>query len=440
MLDNIKIGKFISKLRRDNGRTGEKFAEQLGVSAQAVSKWENGKCLPDTALLPEIAAVLGVSVDEILNPRNDAPQGFRLLSAYYGIGSKQRDVMHILRQYSFFDQREMHVNNGMFLGSPEADGLEYLTLVYQNESGVHMITCPEGGALRYSDGGKIISTEDEMTKLILIEGIPGSGKTVIAGKIAEHYRALGKAVDLYLEGPQHPADLGWTACIPIAQYPALLEKHAPLREEIKRNATLEGGYALVKYMKVDGGDKAFQDEMEAFCVYEGRVPDDTFFEMHCNRWRAFGKSAAKSDTLTIFESALLQMHVNELLFWRDTSEEKLIAHCKRLADMVRPLSPVLIYLSQPDIWQTIQRAAQERVAPGGDWIDYVIAYCENSPFGKQHGIKGFDGAMQFFALRKALEMRILGQLGIPYVVIEDLDYNWDDVWQKIVAYLNSLSV
>ncbi|MDR0949027.1 MAG: helix-turn-helix domain-containing protein, partial [Lachnospiraceae bacterium] len=58
MLDNYQVGNRISLLRREKGLTGEKFAEALGVTPQAVSKWENGKCLPETTLLPAIAKLL----------------------------------------------------------------------------------------------------------------------------------------------------------------------------------------------------------------------------------------------------------------------------------------------------------------------------------------------------------------------------------------------
>ncbi|MCL2014033.1 MAG: helix-turn-helix domain-containing protein [Oscillospiraceae bacterium] len=68
MIDNYRIGNHISFLRREKGLTGEKMAEQLGVSPQAVSKWENGKNLPETALLPAISALLGSSIDLILMP------------------------------------------------------------------------------------------------------------------------------------------------------------------------------------------------------------------------------------------------------------------------------------------------------------------------------------------------------------------------------------
>ena len=57
-----------------------------------------------------------------------------------------------------------------------------------------------------------------VTKLILLEGIPGSGKTTFARKIAEWFRRMGITVNLFSEGQSHPADLGWNACVPIALY------------------------------------------------------------------------------------------------------------------------------------------------------------------------------------------------------------------------------
>ena len=61
----INIGKNIKSLRRRTLLTQSQFAESLGISVQAVSKWENGTSLPDIMLLPEIARVFGVSIDEL---------------------------------------------------------------------------------------------------------------------------------------------------------------------------------------------------------------------------------------------------------------------------------------------------------------------------------------------------------------------------------------
>ncbi len=59
----MKIGENIRKYRTKRHLTQEKLAERIGVSGQAVSKWETNEGLPDTALLPDIADALGVSLD-----------------------------------------------------------------------------------------------------------------------------------------------------------------------------------------------------------------------------------------------------------------------------------------------------------------------------------------------------------------------------------------
>jgi len=102
------------------------------------------------------------------------------------------------------------------------------------------------------------------------------------------------------------------------------------------------------------------------------------------------------------------------------------------------LSPVLIYLSQPDVEKTILRIAEQRVSPEGDrWIDRVIQYSETSPFSKRNHIKGLDGALAGFAIRKQLEMRIISQLTIPYAVVENEDDDWDAVWAQIERFLQA---
>ncbi len=60
------LGTNIAELRKKMGLTQEEFAEKLGVTAQAVSKWENGVSCPDIMLLPKIAGIFGISVDELM--------------------------------------------------------------------------------------------------------------------------------------------------------------------------------------------------------------------------------------------------------------------------------------------------------------------------------------------------------------------------------------
>lgn len=60
------IGNRISKYRKAKGMTQEELASKLGVSSQAVSKWENDISCPDISLLPQLCSLLDVTADELL--------------------------------------------------------------------------------------------------------------------------------------------------------------------------------------------------------------------------------------------------------------------------------------------------------------------------------------------------------------------------------------
>ena len=62
---NNTIGKNIARLRKENGMTQEALAAKLGVSFQAVSRWENGVTTPDVDTLLAVAAIMDVSLDAL---------------------------------------------------------------------------------------------------------------------------------------------------------------------------------------------------------------------------------------------------------------------------------------------------------------------------------------------------------------------------------------
>ena len=66
MLDNQKIGKNILAMRKRRSLTQAELSHHLGVSHQAVSKWEHGECLPDIEVLLKLGRIFGKSVEEIL--------------------------------------------------------------------------------------------------------------------------------------------------------------------------------------------------------------------------------------------------------------------------------------------------------------------------------------------------------------------------------------
>lgn len=70
----MSIGKQVKTLRLNRKATQEELANSLGVSGQAVSKWEKGLSLPSIALLPTLASYFGITVDELLMPLTAAEE------------------------------------------------------------------------------------------------------------------------------------------------------------------------------------------------------------------------------------------------------------------------------------------------------------------------------------------------------------------------------
>ena len=100
-MDIKAIGQFIKTMRKSKKITQKELAEKLNITAQAVSRWENGDALPDTMILLDLATYLGVSVDLILKAGNpnvdferkvkfnvlDVPKGFEAIESvkqYFG--------------------------------------------------------------------------------------------------------------------------------------------------------------------------------------------------------------------------------------------------------------------------------------------------------------------------------------------------------------------
>lgn len=79
-LDYTAIGAYLQQRRRQSGLTQADIGERLGVTAQAVSHWERGESLPDTALLPDLAQILQTSVDELLGGGSCAWLGRRRIT------------------------------------------------------------------------------------------------------------------------------------------------------------------------------------------------------------------------------------------------------------------------------------------------------------------------------------------------------------------------
>jgi transcriptional regulator with XRE-family HTH domain/DNA-directed RNA polymerase subunit RPC12/RpoP len=66
-MDQIKIGKFIAECRKKSNLTQMQLAEKLNITDRAISKWENGKAMPDSSIMLDLCNELKISVNELLS-------------------------------------------------------------------------------------------------------------------------------------------------------------------------------------------------------------------------------------------------------------------------------------------------------------------------------------------------------------------------------------
>ena len=66
-MDQIKIGKFIQEKRKEKGITQSELAEKLNITDRAISKWENGICMPDVGIMKELCEILNISINDLFS-------------------------------------------------------------------------------------------------------------------------------------------------------------------------------------------------------------------------------------------------------------------------------------------------------------------------------------------------------------------------------------
>lgn len=72
-MNQIEIGLFIAKKRKEKNMTQANLAEKLGVTNKTISKWENGKCMPDYNIVQSLCQELGITIAELMDAEENEP-------------------------------------------------------------------------------------------------------------------------------------------------------------------------------------------------------------------------------------------------------------------------------------------------------------------------------------------------------------------------------
>lgn len=267
-------------------------------------------------------------------------------------------------------------------------------------------------------------------RLILIEGLPGAGKSTAAAFVEAWLANKGLRPRLYLEGNlDHPADPESVACLDPAALAGLLDQFPDQRQALLSAIWRDGGDDFISYRKASLPAELVE-RLARYDIYE--LPAERHTALLRRRWRQFTERAARQDDVTVFECCFLQNSITVLVGKHNLDAAAVQDHIMALAGIASPLNPCLLYLDAGEARPTLERVIAARPP---EWLDFVIAYHTEQGLGKARGWQGLEGYMRFMEMRRALEKALFDRLLMTKAWIDQADFETGR--QQIEAALES---
>lgn len=108
-MNQTAIGSYISRKRREKNLTQEQLAEKLGVSNKTISKWENGKCMPDYSIIEQVCKELSVALPELMDGEDATEDSVRVYD--------EAQILDLLRRTQDLE-RQKNILYGIILMVP----------------------------------------------------------------------------------------------------------------------------------------------------------------------------------------------------------------------------------------------------------------------------------------------------------------------------------
>ena len=270
------------------------------------------------------------------------------------------------------------------------------------------------------------------TRLIMVEGLPGSGKTTTAQLVHEIFNEMNYKNELILEGNlDHPADYDGVAYFEEKEIEILLSNFNKYKDILKANWQMNGEGYFIHYGKMlkeknINLPKQLLEMVLKKDVYE--LPFELNQKLITEKWKTFNQFAMKSDSAYIFECNFIQNPVTIGMVKYNFPQQEINSYVLALEKTVKNISPLLIYINQENHNGSFVKAVKERPK---DWSEGFIQYYTEQGYGKEHNLHGLEGTIEVLKARKELELDIYNTLTINKVMIDNSDNNLQETKEQL---------
>ncbi len=220
------------------------------------------------------------------------------------------------------------------------------------------------------------------TKLICIDGVTGSGKSTTAQRLCFHLMRLGYDVNWYWEHDSaHPI------------------------------------YGLAEMTEM---------------LQTGRMPSNWMRDTILGRWQSLTAGFASRGGITILESTLFQTTIGFQIGMM-VPHAAIHDHLGDVERCIAQLQPVLIHFYQSDLTEALQRVCRQRRGDNyqADWITRFA----QTPYGKQTGLRDFDGMLRFYETTREIADAAFARLSIHKLAIENSRRDWPACERRMTEFL-----
>lgn len=156
------------------------------------------------------------------------------------------------------------------------------------------------------------------------------------------------------------------------------------------------------------------------------------------KWRSFVASSLAVERISIVDGQLFHGGLTALLLL-EADVDTMAAYCREIVAVIRPLRPLLIYFRQNDVESAIRLVSTQR---GERWVNYQVNWKLELPYAKRRGLAGLDGLIALYQEYRAVTDQLFAELDIPKISIENSRQEWaiyDDIIDRALMNVNTIS-